>query len=412
MQAPSPGAGPGTVRPPAPPRERIEPRGRPSEQTSIWVASDIFAVVRRSGILVSLASVCGATGILACGIREAAPTYRTRDARFGYLDGRGDPVSKSHACSRWVTSVVSRDPHAVTHVSFPETNVEASCFVPVRHEGEDVASPIGATPRGCAFPNARSRARAITLAVELERVATEGAPHALLDCGLAEADRRAAALHNARVLRAVADEDASYPYAAIVVPGHGKGNQSTSTLLGRRPGEACRQSDDATLPVLAGMLPRTRRASALLRGRVAPIAIVSGAAVHSPLNESFAMLHLLSCARASSFAVPAERVLVEPCAAHTHTNLRNSGRWLDLLEARAGYVVTDDFLQSDYFQDSSGFELLMGSIDQRSLRDFGALLGAWRQASVGISSGFWFTPYRFWAEPREGLGAMTCVHSE
>jgi hypothetical protein len=65
-------------------------------------------------------------------------------------------------------------------------------------------------------------------------------------------------------------------------------------------------------------------------------------------------------------------------------------------------------VQSDYFQDSSGFELLLGSIDQRSLRDWGYLVGAWRQASRGMNAGFWFTPYRFWAEPRDGLGALTC----
>ena len=306
-----------------------------------------------------------------------------------------------------MSAVVARDPHAISHVSFPETNPQDSCFVRVRHEGDDIASAIDPTTRGCEFPNEGSRVRAIALAIALERVAREGAPHPLLDCGLAEADRRAAARHDARVLRALAEDRDSYPYAAIVVPGHGKKDQESSPLLGHRPGDACRTSDDVTLPVLAGMLPRTRRASALLRGRVAPIAIVSGAAVHSPLNESFAMLHLLSCARASAFAVPAERVLVEPCADHTHTNLRNSGRWLHALGARAGYVITDDDLQSEYFQDSSGFELLMGSIDQRSLRDFGALLGAWRQASVGLPSGFWFTPYRFWADP--SLRSMTCV---
>jgi hypothetical protein len=36
-------------------------------------------------------------------------------------------------------------------------------------------------------------------------------------------------------------------------------------------------------------------------------------------------------------------------------------------------------------------------------------MGSWRQASIGIDAGFWFTPYRFWAEPKDGLGGMTCV---
>ena len=45
----------------------------------------------------------------------------------------------------------------------------------------------------------------------------------------------------------------------------------------------------------------------------------------------------------------------------------------------------------------------------RATRDWGYLLGSWRQASSGVSSGFWFTPYRFWAEPRNALGSVTCV---
>jgi hypothetical protein len=44
------------------------------------------------------------------------------------------------------------------------------------------------------------------------------------------------------------------------------------------------------------------------------------------------------------------------------------------------------------------FDGIGGSVDQRSLRDFGHLLGAWRRASRGILGGFWYTPYRFWGE--------------
>jgi len=117
------------------------------------------------------------------------------------------------------------------------------------------------------------------------------------------------------------------------------------------------------------------------------------------------MLHLLTCIEGE----PPVDVLVEPCAEHTHTNLRNSARWLVEMGARAAYLVTDDFIQSEYFQDWSGFELLFGSVDQRSLRDFGYVLGSWRQASRGIDAGFWFTPYRFWAEPRDGAGSFSCV---
>ena len=36
-------------------------------------------------------------------------------------------------------------------------------------------------------------------------------------------------------------------------------------------------------------------------------------------------------------------------------------------------------------------------------------LGSFRQASVGLKAGFWYTPYRFWAEPAGGLGGFTCT---
>jgi len=77
-------------------------------------------------------------------------------------------------------------------------------------------------------------------------------------------------------------------------------------------------------------------------------------------------------------------------------------------KARTGYLVTDDQFQADYLQDWTAFDLIGGSIDSRSRRDWGYLIGSWRHASVGIEARFWFTPYRFWAEPRDGLGSFTC----
>ena len=47
----------------------------------------------------------------------------------------------------------------------------------------------------------------------------------------------------------------------------------------------------------------------------------------------------------------------------------------------------------------------------RSLGDWGYILGSWRQASLGVEAGFWFTPFRFWAEPETGLGSFTCLRS-
>ena len=79
------------------------------------------------------------------------------------------------------------------------------------------------------------------------------------------------------------------------------------------------------------------------------------------------------------------------------------------LGGRQGYVITDTALQGGYLQEWTIFWLIGGSIDQRALRDWGYVLGAWRQASVGYDAGFWFTPYRFWGEPHDGLGGVSCL---
>ena len=74
----------------------------------------------------------------------------------------------------------------------------------------------------------------------------------------------------------------------------------------------------------------------LARG-VAPLAIVSGAAVRGRDNEAMVM-------RAALLArgVPPERILVEPCARHTTTNLRNAGRIMLALGLADALVVTSD----------------------------------------------------------------------
>jgi len=132
---------------------------------------------------------------------------------------------------------------------------------------------------------------------------------------------------------------------------------------------------------------------------------VSGGAVHSPLHEAFMLEWLVSC----RFGVPKDAVLLDPCADHTHTNVRNTGALVRALGGRAAYVVTDDGLQSGYLEEWTVFDLLGGSVDQRALRDFGYLLGSHRRASVGMRAGFWYTPYRFWADPPGGLGGFTCI---
>jgi hypothetical protein len=343
-----------------------------------------------------------ALALAACGMREAVPAFSSNDSRFGRLAGAADAPSRETMCGSWLTSIVGRDEWAITHVSFPENHVQDACFTRVRHEGRNVSAD--APPRGCSFPAASGRARLLALADELDAL-DDGAPSRLFPCSLTTEQRRTARAQNARALRAIARDARTYPYSAVIVPGHGLLAQNDTALASFLPGHTCRDLAEGDLGRLGALPFRTARAADALRGGVAPIAIVSGGAVHSRVIEAFAMMQLLECRE----HVAPERILVEPCAEHTHTNLRNSGRWMHAMGARAAYLLTDDWLQSAYLQDATGFEYLLGTPDQRSLRDWGYVMGSWRQASIGIDAGFWFTPYRFWAEPKDGLGGMTCV---
>jgi hypothetical protein len=141
---------------------------------------------------------------------------------------------------------------------------------------------------------------------------------------------------------------------------------------------------------------RSARAALAWAGHVAPVVIVSGGAVHSTLVEAFLLDYIATC----RVGVPSDRVLLDPCADHTHTNVRNGGRIVEALGGRTSYIVTDDSFQATYLQEWTLFSAFGGSIDQRALRDWGYLIGSWRQASIGIDAGFWYTPYRFWADAR------------
>jgi hypothetical protein len=84
-------------------------------------------------------------------------------------------------------------------------------------------------------------------------------------------------------------------------------------------------------------IERLERALDDLRAGLAPAVIVSGGTVHSDENEAVLMREWL-LAR----GVEASRVLVEPCARHTTTNLRNAGRIVLAHGAREALVVTSD----------------------------------------------------------------------
>lgn len=80
-----------------------------------------------------------------------------------------------------------------------------------------------------------------------------------------------------------------------------------------------------------------RTAAEDLRRGVAPLCIVSGGAVHGPGNEAVEMRDFLL-----REGVPAERILLEPCARHTTTNLRNAGRMMLARGLRTAYVIVAD----------------------------------------------------------------------
>jgi hypothetical protein len=82
---------------------------------------------------------------------------------------------------------------------------------------------------------------------------------------------------------------------------------------------------------------RLEQAAHDLLAGLAETAIVSGGAVHSPDNEALLMREWL-IAR----GIDRRRILVEPCARHTTTNLRNAGRMVLSAGAHEALVVTSD----------------------------------------------------------------------
>jgi len=319
----------------------------------------------------------------------------------------GGEVDLQRLCGDWSDAVSNCDGAADDHASFPELDPR-SCYVPVRYRPGSLPRP-DPVAKGCGYPGkGATRTRLEREALRYDRIARgeKVAPPMAFECKLSPAHRRAAALHNARTLRALARGlHQRHAYAAVSTFGFGHPVAGASVLVDWLPGEACRALDKRQMDLLGINRARAGRAAEAYHGGVAPIVTVSGGAVHSPLNESFLLAHLLSC----SFDVPADAILLDPCADHTHTNVRNTGGLIRALGGRTAYIVTSDGMQAEYLQEWSAFSLVGGSIDARALRDWGYLLGSWRQASVGIDAGFWFTPYRFWAEPVTGLGSAACV---
>jgi hypothetical protein len=357
----------------------------------------------------TLALACGAGGA-GCAWHADPPARPPADARGGHAPAGFDAT---RACSDWESAVPPGDA-AHKHDSFPELDPARSCYVAVRR-GPDGPHP-DPTPAGCGYPRGPATFAQIDRAAARYEHLAAGDPSAErpvdLACALPDDVRRAAAARNARTLRALQHGlagRAAYPYAAVATFGFGYPAQAASALLPYRPGDACPAVGERDPALLDVNLERARRAAEAYRAGVAPVVTVSGGAVHSPLVEAFLLDYLLTC----RLGVPTAAVLVDPCAAHTHENLRNTGSLLvRALGGRTAELVTDGGLQWAYLEEWTAFDLVGGSIDQRSLRDFGYLLGSFRRAGPGgsgRSAGFWYTPYRFWAEPEGGLGGFTCV---
>jgi hypothetical protein len=128
---------------------------------------------------------------------------------------------------------------------------------------------------------------------------------------------------NAPAIRAAAAIDWSkYRYTAIIVPGAGP--------------------EDPDMPLSPGGKLRVALAAARFRAGLAPFLIVTGGNVH-PNRTRFTEAVEMRRALIERFATPADRIVIEPYARHTTTNLRNAVRRLAAMGAplaRPALIVT------------------------------------------------------------------------
>jgi hypothetical protein len=113
-----------------------------------------------------------------------------------------------------------------------------------------------------------------------------------------------------------------------------------------------------------------------LAKNLAPAVIVSGNAVHSPDNEAVLMHGWLR-----SHGVEARRIVVEPCARHTTTNLRNAGRILFRHGHSEALIVTSDARGLCRVAEQAFYlsRPWISSFYLRSLVELGYLVGKLRQ---------------------------------
>ncbi|ATY30931.1 YdcF family protein [Sphingomonas psychrotolerans] len=182
---------------------------------------------------------------------------------------------------------------------------------------------------------------------------------------------------NAASLRAIAAMDwQARPYTALLVFGHGPEDaQSRTGVMGHI---------------------RMRIAADMFARGLAPFIIVSGGNVHpnrTPFNEAIEMKRLL----VTEHGIPADRILIEPHARHTTTNLRNCAR---LLLAAGFPVDRPALIVSDHrtIQYIGG-----GELAQRNLREMGVQPGRLAPGPDRFSLSFTPAPIAFHIEAADPL---------
>lgn len=182
---------------------------------------------------------------------------------------------------------------------------------------------------------------------------------------------------NAEAMRAVAGADwQAHPYTALLVFGHGPEDaQSRTGVMGHI---------------------RMRIAADMFARGLAPFIIVSGGNVHpnrTPFNEAIEMKRLL----VTEHGIPADRVLIEPHARHTTTNLRNCARLL----LAAGFPVDRPAL---VVSDPRTIQYIGGDeLTRRNLREMGVQPGRLAPGPDRFSLRFTPAPIAFHVEAADPL---------
>jgi hypothetical protein len=182
---------------------------------------------------------------------------------------------------------------------------------------------------------------------------------------------------NSAAVRAVAGMDwRASPYTALLVFGHGPEDaQSRTGVMGHI---------------------RMRIAADLFARGLAPFIMVSGGTVHpnrTPFNEAVEMKRLL----VTQYGVPADRILIEPHARHTTTNLRNCARLL----LAAGFPADRPAL---IVSDPRTIQYIGGDeLAQRNMREMGVQPGRLAPGPDRFTLRFAPDPIAFHVEPADPL---------